>query len=257
MVVTIFIRKSSNYRKGKSRYCTTKSCPLLVNEKHRFMACFVPKIASTSMKNIFNILDDNKINITNINNTEFHIKANDLLTRISPMFYNIKQNKNYYKMLFVRHPFVRLVSAFKDKAERNRSEESYFYDKYWDKIMSKERSHYTNDSKPTFQEFVKLLLTTNEYTYDEHWAPIWTRCEPCYVDYDFIGKLETSAQDFAVISNKLNLSQMFWENKNVNKYRNQVKQYLLQISSQEIIGLYKKYFLDFKLFGYTIEEIFY
>ncbi|CAG2110347.1 unnamed protein product [Medioppia subpectinata] len=99
------------------------------------------------------------------------------------MFYNTNQNKMFFKALFVRHPFFRLVSAFKDKAEKNRSEEPYFYAKYWDNIMRSERGeqNVNNNSMPMFKEFVKHLLITSPYKYDEHWAPVWTRCEPCYV----------------------------------------------------------------------------
>jgi hypothetical protein len=115
-----------------------------------------------------------------------------------------------------------------------------------------------NDSRPVFNEFVRLILTTNPYQYNGHWAPYWTRCEPCFIEYDFIGKLETSQQDFKYIAKKNKINQTFWENKNfLTKMTNrEAKKYLLQISPQDIIELYKKYYLDFKLFGYTIEEIF-
>ena len=217
------------------------------------------------MKKLFTNLreiDDNESPITNI--TAFHLTANDVLTRISPMFYSTNQNKKYLKAIFVRHPFLRLVSAFKDKAEKNRTEEPFFYAKYWDRMMRLERGNdsVNNDSKPVFSEFVKLLLRSKTQEFDEHWAPIWTRCEPCYIEYDFIGKLETPS-DLQLLQNQikpaLKSKQLIWENSNhksLNDIRREAKKYFLQISAQQIIDLYKIYFLDFKLFGYTIEEVF-
>jgi len=235
---------------------------MLVDEKNKFLLCFVQKVASTSIKKYFSILTGKNLNVSSDSNiTAFHLKANDELFRVSPMFYSDKQlDDQYFKSIFVRHPFLRLISAFKDKGEKSRSEEPYFYAKYWDKIMKDVRGdqNVNNNSVPVFREFVQLLLTTNPFQYDEHWAPYWTRCEPCYVEYDFIGKLETSEEDFKFITNKNHINQTIWENKNFSpKMANrEAKKYLLQISPQEIIDLYKKYYLDFKLFGYTIEEIF-
>ena len=254
-------RKSSNNYKGKERYCTTKNCPILVDEKHKFMYCFVQKIASTSMKKFFAILSNNRLKYSaDTNITAFHFNANEKLSRISPMFYSTQQNKRYFKAIFVRHPFLRLISAFKDKGEKSRLEEPYFYSKYWDPIMRQERgpTNVKNNSKPLFKEFVKMLLTSKLYEYDEHWSPIWNRCEPCYVEYDFIGKLE-APQDFEFLQKqiKFKTNETIWENKNSNNLNNrEVKKYLFQISSEQIISLYKIYFLDFKLFGYTIEEVF-
>ena len=259
--IVSFWRKSSNQYKGKHKYCTTRNCPVLIDEKHKFMFCFVQKIASTSMKKLFSILSDSPLKYSS-NITEFHLKANEMLSRISPMYYTINQNRNYFKAIFVRHPFLRLISAFKDKGEKNRSEEPYFYAKYWDPLMRRERGdlNVNNNSKPIFKEFVKLLLTSKLHEYDEHWAPLWSRCEPCYVDYDFIGKLETP-QDFQLMQNQIKpifkSNETIWENKNWNNFNNrEAKKYLLQITAEQIISLYKIYFFDFKLFGYTIEEIF-
>ncbi len=260
-VISIW-RKTSNNYKGRQRYCTTKNCPILVDEKNKFLHCFVQKVASTSIKKYFSILSGKKLKYgTSPNLTAFHLNANEELFRVSPMFYNEKKlNGHYFKSIFVRHPFLRLISAFKDKGEKSRSEEPYFYDKFWDKIMKQMRGagNVNNDSRPVFNEFVRLLLSTNPYQYDEHWAPYWTRCEPCFIEYDFIGKLETSEQDFKYIAKKNQINQTFWENKNflTKTINREAKKYLLQIAPQDIIELYKKYFLDFKLFGYTIEEIF-
>lgn len=259
-------RKSSNEYKGKHRYCSTKNCPILVDDKHKFMFCFVQKIASTSVKKLFSILRENNTNESPIANiTAFHMTANDELTRISPMFYSTNQNKQYLKAIFVRHPFIRLVSAFKDKAEKNRSEEPFFYAKYWDRVMRLERGQHSvdNQSRPLFSEFVKLVLNSKIYELDEHWAPIWTRCEPCYVEYDIIGKLETP-DDWSLLQSRIRppvkWKRTIWENTSHNKsrdtIRNEIKQYFLQISAKQIIDLYKLYFLDFQLFGYSIEEIF-
>ncbi|KAG8195371.1 hypothetical protein JTE90_001388 [Oedothorax gibbosus] len=90
----------------------------------------------------------------------------------------------------------RLVSAFRSKAEPPRSEVPYFYDRYWDRIMKKLRPEGSTLDRITFREFIWYLIHTVERDYNEHWSPYWSRCDPCLVDYNFIGKLETAKQDF-------------------------------------------------------------
>lgn len=293
-----------NANETEHKFCNTKNCPLLVNLEHHLLTCFVQKIASTSIKQLYFYLFQHK-NETSDNHgqqflepiknlTIFHLKVNDELYRISPAYlFRHKEYSHFYKTLFVRHPFVRIVSAFKDKAERNETEEQYFYERYWnpllDRLYGKQRD---SSLRVTFKEFVEeLLLKEDPYQYDEHWAPIWTRCEPCYVDYDFIGKLETGEEDFRRFKSKVNsnlINMNIWENINVQfgekllnnhnpdendklngkelkiklrcqkqrlKYIETIR-YLLQLTPKTLIELYKRYYLDFELFGYNIEELF-
>lgn len=282
----------------ESRFCSTKTCPMLVDRKHSTMVCFVQKVASTSIKQLFVhlIVNDRNESLTEKNETlsivdwptplsnltAFHFTVNDGLYRMSPVLSRRSKEYSYFKGLFVRHPFVRLVSAFKDKAERTPEQEPFFYAKYWNPIFDEVygEGRWNHSTRITFQQFIELiLLRTDPYQYDEHWAPIWTRCEPCLVHYDFIGKLESSEHDFQSFRTRIderlhNLT--IWENRNqqfgqptstVNnddeqRCRSQMEKfdetarYLAQINADQLIQLYKRYYLDFELFGYTFDELF-
>ncbi|OTF80768.1 chondroitin 4-sulfotransferase-like protein [Euroglyphus maynei] len=254
------------------------------------------KIASTTIKQLYLYLgnqdssaaiDSNdtidRSPLEPVNNlSNFHFKSNDQLYRISPTFMVYSREAQYYKAIFVRHPFVRVVSAFKDKAERQPKEEQYFYELYWNPLLNKLHGKERDPSiRVTFREFVEELLLPNDpYQYDEHWAPVWTRCEPCLVHYDFIGKLETSEEDFRNFKSRVNdklINVTVWENLNEKfspsmknnvsslmlekcqrqrlKYAETIH-YLSQLPPKSLIELYKIYYLDFELFGYTIDELF-
>ena len=252
------------------------------------------QVASTSIKQIFLKLSqtnesalnstqaESQSQVTNL--TTFHQNANEHLYRISPIYLRNLKESTYFKAIFVRHPFVRLVSAFKDKAERGPEQEPYFYAQYFNPLMNRiyGLNKWNQSTRITFGQFVEELLLPNDpCKYDEHWAPIWTRCEPCFVHYDFIGKLESSV-DFANFKQHINeqqlINQTIWENPNRHfgsvvpetssdqpeerqcrserfKY-DETRRYLTQLKPESIIELYKLYYLDFELFGYTIDELF-
>ncbi|KAF7492451.1 Carbohydrate sulfotransferase 14 [Sarcoptes scabiei] len=283
------------------KFCDTRHCPLLVDSEHHLLTCFVQKIASTTIKHLYLLSWLKRMNKSSQvelpqhfhfeNLTEFHRKVNDEIYRISPNLLKHSPRNYFRTTIFVRHPFVRIVSAFKDKAERDRDQERYFYRNYWNPILDHLHGHQRNRSLDnetiTFKEFVEeILLKTDPYKYDEHWAPVWTRCEPCLVHYDFIGKLEESRRDFQTFRSMFNDNELermdLWENSNleyrsnqsqVNGLSDELKQnlndsqrkrlsysetvsYLRQLSPKTIIDLYKRYYLDFELFGYTIDELF-
>ncbi len=296
---------SSSGSPSPPRSCSTRNCPLLVDEQHQVLACFVQKVASTSLKEIFLRLFSSTKNETNAtslletisssnNLTTFHFAANEALLRVSPLHVRHSPQTAYYSALFVRHPFVRLVSAFKDKAERGPLLEPFFYEQYFTPLL---RRLYGNESssssgadrRPTFSQFVDELLLKVEdpRLYDEHWAPVWSRCEPCFLRYDLVGKLESSAADFAAFKGHLartdaeerqlvnttiwaNFNSQFSTSKRLSgsgneeetkcrrehfKYEETVR-YLATLRPESIIELYRRYYLDFELFGYTVEELF-
>lgn len=107
----------------------------------------------------------------------------------------------------------------------------------------------------TFSEFVWYLTHSLERDFDEHWAPYWSRCDPCLVDYDFIGKMETAKHDFPYAFQKVGIdsSNDWWEGAEPTP-RSLTKRYFSTVSEEAIRKLHQVYKLDFDLFGYSIDE---
>ncbi|GFV69665.1 carbohydrate sulfotransferase 11 [Trichonephila clavipes] len=249
-------RVATNRRFGKENYCKTKLCPVIVDEQKVLFFCFIPKVASTSIKKFFLNISDIPLNDTTRNNiTALHLAANDALRRISPMYFPTTTVNRFFKIMFVRHPFDRLVSAFRSKAEPPREEVPYFYDRYWIPIMKKLRPEGSPLDRISFPEFVWYLTHTTERDYDEHWAPYWSRCDPCLVDYNFIGKLETAQHDFPYAFGKVEIKSgpEWWSYVHPTQHSVALK-YFSTVPEEEIRRLYAIYRLDFELFGYSIRE---
>ncbi|XP_015920684.1 carbohydrate sulfotransferase 11-like isoform X1 [Parasteatoda tepidariorum] len=249
-------RVATNRLFGKETFCDDKMCPIIVDEKKVLFYCFIPKVAMTEIKRFFLNISDIHINeLAQENDTALHIVANNALRRISPTYYPSTTVNRFFKMIFVRHPFDRLVSAFRSKAEKSRKDVPYFYDRFWDPVMKKLRPDGAPLDRITFTEFVWYLIHTKVRDYDEHWAPYWYRCDPCLVDYDFIGKLETAQHDFPYAFRQVGIDAgaEWWKESYPHPHSLTLK-YFSNIPEKDILKLYGIYKFDFELFDYTIEE---
>ena len=99
------------------------------------------------------------------------------------------------KVLFVRNPLERLLSAWKDRLV-NLADKSY---KGVNKnIIHKYRNEDSdnNSTTPTLLEFFSYLKDQRlPKTMDYHWRPAYHVCHVCAMEYDFIGHVESIDKD--------------------------------------------------------------
>lgn len=185
------------------------------------------------------------------------------------------------KFMIVRHPFERIVSAYRDKLENlNIGREhgaQHFYEKYGKKIVQKYRKGPQNNTihatyleqntnlpaprgvEPTFEEFVKYLIDTDLVHYaDDHWIPYYLYCTPCYLDYEVIAKFETLDRDQRYLIQKLELENKVnpkWKHLTKGKKTaDVVKEYMATISKSDILKLSRKYIVDFEMYNYSFDK---
>ncbi|KOC66265.1 Carbohydrate sulfotransferase 11 [Habropoda laboriosa] len=181
------------------------------------------------------------------------------------------------KLLVVRHPFERLLSAYRDKLENSVAGREHgtlhFYRKYGCKIVEKYREkNFTRPRddqvirtkdipppagiEPTFREFVQYVIHTDLANYgDDHWMPYYLFCAPCVVDYDIIGKVETLWRDQIYTIHKLGLQKVIkprW--RHGGGYSNTSKIYFSQLNRDMVEKMYEKFKLDFELFDYSPDD---
>uniref|UniRef100_G3MRX9 Carbohydrate sulfotransferase n=1 Tax=Amblyomma maculatum TaxID=34609 RepID=G3MRX9_AMBMU len=238
--------------------CHPLECPLFVDDSRSLAFCFIPKVASTSLKALFAPL----LNVTIIGTRSdaLHWSFHYQTLRYGPATLLQSSRSNYTKVLFVRHPFERLVSTYIDKALRGRSKMAWAYRNYWDKIPGVR----AENRCPTFSEFIDFVLKMPVEHSDEHWAPYYYRCQPCLLDYDFVGKLETASRDFPRFFSLVDIkaNETFLGNMSRKNTRDSVrdvrttesKQYFAELSYDQVMGLYARYFYDFELFGYDFRD---
>lgn len=247
--------------------------------------CPIFKAASTPWLAVFT-----KLSKALTNSTEAQIKRGKLgfmeLARmfrlLTPRIYEKDVHVIKYTMVVARHPFKRLLSAYRDKIERVKGR-LYYYNKYSTKILTRYRKwdgvgvgrqRKLKDTDPsvkvpTFEEFVRYVLSTEPRKWDEHWRPMYLDCNPCYRTFDFILKVETLNDDKDKVMQYLHVSPLdpmykevedVWVRWNNPSGKNGPSRnesfYFSQLTTGDIQKLYELYEPDFQIFDYRPDEYF-
>jgi len=117
----------------------------------------------------------------------------------------------------VRHPFDRIVSAYKGKISR-RDAKPRFYRKLQKEIKadySKNKKDIKDGVPPTFEEYWRYLMDlTEDLVEPGDWRTVdcvqafYSVCVPCDVEYDVILKLETHDDDTEFLIRQYNLTEL-------------------------------------------------
>uniref|UniRef100_A0A6P4DUA6 Carbohydrate sulfotransferase n=1 Tax=Drosophila rhopaloa TaxID=1041015 RepID=A0A6P4DUA6_DRORH len=174
--------------------------------------------------------------------------------------------------LFVRDPFERILSAYRNKLEGNKNT---FYKTLGTKIVHRYRKRNLGGPwprcGPTFEEFVRFLIGEQAAgkRFDEHWAPIYSFCTPCSVNFTIIGKTETFQRDSEFIIRQAGLESLLLglgklpqrkQRKIGNHARSGVKsealveRYFADLDRSTLDQLLKIYRIDFELFDYDYRK---
>ena len=106
-------------------------------------------------------------------------------------------------------------------------------------------------------EFIQFLNDSPVISMDEHWKPMNLICQPCVINYTFIGSLENIAYDSQHVFNDLSITHIPHFPKwnfpatTVEALRKQVS----NVSDEDLRKLISKYADDFSIFRYPTPMI--
>ncbi|RUS81676.1 hypothetical protein EGW08_010538 [Elysia chlorotica] len=218
----------------------------MASRPHRFLYCPVEKSASTFWRRFMY-----QLVLTNPMQSPFDVSVQTVYSGKFPSNQVQvtesgkaldKMLRSFTKMLFIREPYSRLLSAYVDKLLAPNP----ILWSMWGlpsvalcrdpagKPWCKDRSGYTRNPQTvfpagdveqpvtkagqeeaattpcgedvTFPEFVKLAVTTLVNT-NAHVMPIYRMCSPCYANYTVIGHMETFDSDVRFLLPKINVTE--------------------------------------------------
>ncbi|CAF1059661.1 unnamed protein product [Adineta ricciae] len=239
------------------------------------------EISVTSLIQIFLHL----LRFSSINSTSPTVFLNPHRLNLKDIFPHLNYNNtnsssdilspSFTRVLFVRHPFERLVSAYKERIAtlgKDRIQQEPYYDalrkiicyRYSNKNQTQRsdpKPYSCQNVIPSFKHFVQYILNgiddpSTIIRMDAHWQPYTTICQVCNIGYNFIGKYESFNDDFTSLLKRLNVSD--WNTQHhLGASDNRTEEYRRMYSSlpnQLICGLVRLYKNDLLLFNYQIED---
>ncbi|KAJ1096363.1 hypothetical protein NDU88_001505 [Pleurodeles waltl] len=180
---------------------------LIVDDRHGIIYCYVPKVACTNWKRVMIVLSEKLSESETPYHDLLQIPPGDTHNPSSLLTLNNFQHiygkfsrhkmkirlKKYTKFLFVRDPFVRLISAFRSELLL---ENEWFYRSFSVPIMRRYSNHtsfpasvheaFSTGLIPSFAQLIQYLLdshTESEEPFNEHWRQVYRLCHPCQIEY--------------------------------------------------------------------------
>lgn len=269
------LRKTCKVLKKKGKVRSSSSLPrknlqtIIVDDHYKVLLCYIPKVACTNLKRVFLILSG-KMNTTNpldLQSGDVHGAYDRYLRYLDDYTESEIQEKirTYKKMIFVREPFERLLSAYRNKFL---DKGDYFRSRFGKRIIKKYRKNATAAERQSgkgvrFSEFVQYLIdpkTLREDGFNEHWAHYYALCHPCSIEYDFIGKYETIDDDVNFVLKDLAVDKIIKFPDRSDTYRKKktvdmMSKFYQELSPSNLKRLWTLYVNDYKLFDYPYPQI--
>lgn len=183
----------------------------------RILYCPVEKCATTFWRRTFHLLTYKNSSSPYSNPFAVPLKilptVNKEFTVQSTFKSTTKENlvrQNSFTFLFIRNPYSRVFSAFVDKLL---PPNPYFWKVFGVQAIIQFRKSPSKKSKSsgydvTFAEYVKLVIRSlqTKQNLDPHYINVFDKCEPCAVEFDYIGKMESFSEDAMFILKKMGLN---------------------------------------------------
>jgi hypothetical protein len=162
---------------------------------------------------------------------------------------SVLKDPTYFKFTFVRNPYDRLLSAWKNKIDNPDKEPDGREGNRQRRKISK------NGERVSFEEFVNLLYEQRDSSslFDKHWAPQHCLLLLPFIDYDFIGKIENFNDDFEYVLKKIDAKPEIIQqiSMRINQTpRTRRNDFYTDDLRDKVYEIYEK---DFELFGYQKE----
>ena len=169
----------------------------------------------------------------------------------------IDENK-YLLFTFVRHPFERIISAYKEKVLAQHNHVPRY-------VNTKFKSMFEKRNAMSFADFIDVIIQdfqNGTAKPNGHWNTFSNMCMHCTIPYAVIGQVETFNEDLKYIILKLGLQNILkieeiekWKS-NKSDYnkdkKKEISKYFSQLTKAKFEELWKIYRLDFEMFGYNV-----
>ena len=192
----------------------------MIHHQNKFIFVHIPKCGGHSIETVFGAWTAGKHEHYWVNQHRQHWKLPDILGKFPTC-------QEYFKFIFVRNPFSRLVSEY-----------SY---------IKKQSKHDISDM--TFKDFcLDLDKNLSKYCFDYHELTLMDYMADA--SFNYIGKFENLQKDFDTVCDKIGIPRQQLPHKNKSKHKHYTEYY--DEETKQIVASY--YAEDIKRFDYKFEQ---
>ena len=242
---------------------------ILVSEPHKIAWCRVPKVASTTISALMNAAQRQLKSKRKMKNATIPMQLGLIRHRNR----SIRSFHGYKKLLVVRNPYHRVISAFHNKIRwvHSRSPNMVEARRKIQEFEGHNITYVVNGEIFTtikFENFLsQIALSSDDLHLNGHWTEINALCDVC-ADWDYILKLETLDSDINLLLDSWNVTRKLYRKVSGNfSFKEKEKavrndqakmsftsdlSLLANISEQSLNGLKQRYGRDAALFGYDV-----
>lgn len=198
-----------------SRNLTVQWIELYADDIGKFVYCSVPKSGSTNILGAMYrlvALEQGKNDSVDFGRTRAALtkqfKSVKHFNQLNAEQRSNRLDTSYYKFIFVRDPMERLVSAYRSRMVEGKEP---YYRRISSRLSKTSRRKLSTGlefrvkNTATFDQFVRYVIDERKRRklLDRHWMPQVEICDPCKLQYDFIGHYETYESDALHVFNYL------------------------------------------------------
>ncbi|MDD7985952.1 sulfotransferase family protein [Lentisphaera marina] len=188
----------------------------------------IPKVASRSLNRAMLSV------YTNQDSTIFDKPKVNLLTDEISEHLSLKKiqqkYRDFYIFSFVRDPYARIISCYKNKVKNKPDDDDYF-------------GYCGIKSTDDFETFLNKVVDIPDHEADRHFrSQSWFLCDQDKPTPDFIGKLENLNNDWSILQDRFSLPDI--------PHFNPTGKQAFELSSEMKKLIYKRYEKDFENFSY-------
>ncbi|ELT96116.1 hypothetical protein CAPTEDRAFT_208757 [Capitella teleta] len=162
-----------------------------------------------------------------------------------------KEYFGFYKLLQVRHPFTRLISAYNDKVFHRDGE---IDESGRGRILC---NAFKKGLSPTWVQFAELVANRNSSCMNKHWMPYSKVCPVCDMEFDAVTKIETISADVNDFFKRHNISDKFHFDQyhvSTGEPGKTTEDYMNELPEDVLTKLKMMFKTDMELFGYEIDS---
>ena len=235
---------------------------IIVNHDHRFLYCPIPKAGSTTLKILLHELEG--VSVEEVAGPDrsrlgaLHDGSRNRLHYLGA--YDdadvLRMLNEWFTFAFVRNPWTRLLSAFRNKIEPHpanlqRPRYQQNPDRVWvGRLIDDVKATRPGDDRDvSFAEFARYVSRQDPAEMNQHYRPQVVLGGFGFIPYDFVGRLERFEDDYAHVAARVGIDRPLPSNRRpFSGVTDRVAEYY-DAETADLVG--EIYAGDVARFGYT------